>query len=155
MRDMIMYVRDKKNNPVGVFVFQQIDETIGTKPVVCVGWSKANRNHEKFDKAFGKTVARTRSDKAINWVSKANNETDIGSTVVDSEHFKATTKTVPYVVKNDLNIHLNKAKISLGIHEETIFVFPIIEEFAELQDCFSSDAKPKLHRKTRYSKIIH
>lgn len=167
--NVIMYVRNKKNTPVGVLYFQNTGMMSPDDfPVVVIGWSKANKT-DTFTKVFGKEIATKRAIKAQKWASEVLPTIDLSIMVsLGDESFVSNTANVPYAIKDNLDYYLSKAKDRLGVTTDSVmFIMPIMDKFVDITNVLmkgvsSNDtdltldtSRLKTTTRTRYLPIIH
>jgi len=166
--EMIMYVRDKKNAPIGATYYKSTGLSVGDTGdtrVVVMGWSKAYKT-DTFTKKMGRTIATKRATKAINWVNGDNTDLTGNLLFVGSEELNAQIDSIPFVIKNNLNYYLDAAKEGLGFgsDKEVVFVLPVIEKFVDLApvlkraittDSDIDTSKAKITTVTRYLTILY
>lgn len=67
MRDLIRYPKDEDGNRVGCFVAIEKGGVVSPEPVVYIGWSSYNKDHEPkpFNKVMARDIARGRARKGV------------------------------------------------------------------------------------------
>lgn len=155
----IVYVRNRKNTPIGVTYFQRTNVHVGDKEVITMGWSKACKC-DTFTKKQGKTIATKRAEKATKWVANAADNIDI----VTSEDIRSID-AIPFVIKENISYYFNTAKENLGIDGDAIIVVPVVEKFVDIADAlkdaiatdsgFVDPSKSKSTTQTRYITLQH
>ena len=144
--EVIMYLRGKKNKPLG-YIYFNYDEDIN---VMYVGWSKVNSSVDRFNKSRGRTIAIKRGNKSRNWIHNTNNMNDYISTVDAIKYDR-----LPFVLRDNITYYLTKAKIHFNIGDKRVmFVFPIIENNLVVSgdELFTEG---KIETKTRYTKLVY
>lgn len=127
--ELIMYVRDKKNTPIGATYFGRTAMDVDGSAVVVMGWSKACKT-DVFTKKTGREIANKRAIKAGKWL--ANGGTVNKDILLYSQEYVDETQSVPFIIKDNLKYYLDTAKDALGIEGEAIFVVPVLEKFVDI-----------------------
>lgn len=175
----IVYVRNRKNTPIGVTCFEKSTATFAGTSIIVMGWSKACKG-DTFTKKFGRTVAMKRAEKALKYANTIDDTSTIDyyNGIVEPQGLRESIKekygidqedkyldqisSLPFAIKENLSYYIDIAKDSCGIDkdENILVVIPIVEKFVDivdaLKDAITSDSdivdptKGKTTTQTRY-----
>jgi len=160
--EMIMYVRNRKSEPIGATYFARTNIDFKGTPVIAMGWSKAYKT-DTFTKKFGRSIAIKRAIKGFNWLTKralAGESITEEAVFLCDDEFITNKNNIPFAIKQNLSYYIDAAKDSFGIESGAFIVIPVIEKLTDLvpafKDAITNDndfvdhRKAKVTTKTRY-----
>lgn len=148
--DMVLYMRDNKNTPVGV-IYAKKDTSIYDDVLVTLGWSKFNKNFGKFDKARGRDIAKVRCDRAYTYASSI----PILNTgiLLDLNTPLINGLNIPYIFQSNFIKYIDKIRETLNIEESAIYILPIVSNDTILDAAVLNGKTPIRYNRTSYFKF--